>query len=54
MHSQHFAQLSDLLACLDACAEMAATTVLVKGSRYMKMERVVQPLLGQEISVGAH
>ncbi|MBC7857729.1 MAG: UDP-N-acetylmuramoyl-tripeptide--D-alanyl-D-alanine ligase, partial [Burkholderiaceae bacterium] len=42
---QHFEQLADLLAALDARLT-PHTTVLVKGSRFMRMERVVQHLLG--------
>ncbi len=52
----HFEQLADLLAALDgALARLAGgpkPTVLIKGSRFMKMERVVQHLMGT--SIGAH
>ncbi len=37
----HFKRLEDLLACLEQNMD-ADSTVLVKGSRFMKMERVVQ------------
>jgi UDP-N-acetylmuramoyl-tripeptide--D-alanyl-D-alanine ligase len=37
----HFKRIEDLLACLEQHLD-ADTTVLVKGSRFMKMERVVQ------------
>jgi UDP-N-acetylmuramoyl-tripeptide--D-alanyl-D-alanine ligase len=43
----HFEQFDDLLAALDArLGSKSDATVLVKGSRFMKMERVVQHLLG--------
>jgi len=42
---EHFEQLAELLAALDARLTPHAT-VLVKGSRFMRMERVVQHLLG--------
>jgi UDP-N-acetylmuramoyl-tripeptide--D-alanyl-D-alanine ligase len=44
---QHFEQFDELLAALDlALGTKSDATVLVKGSRFMKMERVVQHLLG--------
>ena len=44
---QHFEQFDDLLAALDrALGSTSDATVLVKGSRFMKMERVVRHLLG--------
>ena len=43
--AQHFTELADLLAAL-AQAVHARATVLVKGSRFMRMERVVAHLLG--------
>ncbi|MEO7494290.1 MAG: UDP-N-acetylmuramoyl-tripeptide--D-alanyl-D-alanine ligase [Massilia sp.] len=44
---EHFEQLGDLLVQLDGLLEQDSNaTVLVKGSRFMKMERVVQHLLG--------
>jgi UDP-N-acetylmuramoyl-tripeptide--D-alanyl-D-alanine ligase len=43
----HFEQFDELLAALDtALGSKSDATVLVKGSRFMKMERVVQHLLG--------
>ncbi|MES2323135.1 MAG: UDP-N-acetylmuramoyl-tripeptide--D-alanyl-D-alanine ligase [Pseudomonadota bacterium] len=45
--AQHFEQFDELLAALDArLGSKSDATVLVKGSRFMKMERVVQHLLG--------
>jgi UDP-N-acetylmuramoyl-tripeptide--D-alanyl-D-alanine ligase len=44
---RHFEQFDDLLAALDArLGSKSDATVLVKGSRFMRMERVVQHLLG--------
>jgi UDP-N-acetylmuramoyl-tripeptide--D-alanyl-D-alanine ligase len=44
---QHFEQFDELLAALDtALGSKSDATVLVKGSRFMKMERVVRHLLG--------
>mgnify|MGYP003455179255 CR=1 FL=1 len=44
----HFEQFDELLAALDEkLGTKSDATVLVKGSRFMKMERVVQHLLGQ-------
>ncbi|WP_426195713.1 UDP-N-acetylmuramoyl-tripeptide--D-alanyl-D-alanine ligase [Massilia sp. DWR3-1-1] len=46
-HLQHFEQFDELLAALDtALGSKSDATVLVKGSRFMKMERVVQHLTG--------
>jgi UDP-N-acetylmuramoyl-tripeptide--D-alanyl-D-alanine ligase len=46
---QHFEQIDELLAALDArLGSKSDATVLVKGSRFMKMERVVQHLLGSQ------
>ena len=39
--AEHFKRIEDLLACLEQNLD-ADSTVLVKGSRFMKMERVVQ------------
>jgi UDP-N-acetylmuramoyl-tripeptide--D-alanyl-D-alanine ligase len=39
--ARHFERIEDLLAALDKDMD-AGSTVLVKGSRFMKMERVVQ------------
>ena len=45
--ARHFEQFDELLAVLDArFGSNCDVTVLVKGSRFMKMERVVQHLLG--------
>ncbi|WP_426104032.1 UDP-N-acetylmuramoyl-tripeptide--D-alanyl-D-alanine ligase [Massilia sp. TSP1-1-2] len=45
--ARHFEQFDDLLAALDArLGSNCDATVLVKGSRFMQMERVVQHLLG--------
>jgi UDP-N-acetylmuramoyl-tripeptide--D-alanyl-D-alanine ligase len=45
--AQHFEQFDELLAALDArLGSKSDATVLVKGSRFMQMERVVQHLLG--------
>jgi UDP-N-acetylmuramoyl-tripeptide--D-alanyl-D-alanine ligase len=45
----HFEQFDELLAALDtALGSKSDATVLVKGSRFMKMERVVQHLLGSQ------
>ena len=45
--AQHFAQLADLLQALTNSLSPRSTvaTVLVKGSRFMKMERIVQHLV---------
>lgn len=43
--AQHFTELPDLLKAL---AELAPAAVLVKGSRSMRMERVVQDLLDKQ------
>lgn len=46
--AQHFEQFDELLAALDhQLGGESDATVLVKGSRFMKMERVVQHLIGQ-------
>ena len=44
---RHFEQFDDLLAALSAAVTPNAT-VLIKGSRFMKMERVVQHLIGSQ------
>jgi UDP-N-acetylmuramoyl-tripeptide--D-alanyl-D-alanine ligase len=46
-HARHFEQFDALLAAVDA-AVTPGTTVLIKGSRFMKMERVVQHLIGSQ------
>ena len=57
--ARHFEHLTDLLTALDAqLGSKSDATVLVKGSRFMKMERVVQHLIGltttKNISKDAH
>ena len=53
--ARHYEQFDDLLAALDqTLGGNSKTTVLVKGSRFMKMERVVQHLTGSIISKDAH
>jgi UDP-N-acetylmuramoyl-tripeptide--D-alanyl-D-alanine ligase len=45
--ARHFEQFDALLAALDErLGSKSDATVLVKGSRFMKMERVVRHLLG--------
>ncbi|NHZ80999.1 UDP-N-acetylmuramoyl-tripeptide--D-alanyl-D-alanine ligase [Massilia sp. CCM 8695] len=45
--AQHYPQFDELLAALDTqLGSKSDATVLVKGSRFMKMERVVQHLVG--------
>jgi len=44
---RHFSQFGDLLAAVDTVVTPDAT-VLIKGSRFMKMERVVQHLIGSQ------
>ncbi|TWI63525.1 UDP-N-acetylmuramoyl-tripeptide--D-alanyl-D-alanine ligase [Pseudoduganella lurida] len=46
-HARHFEAFDALLAAVDA-AVTPDTTVLIKGSRFMKMERVVQHLIGPQ------
>jgi UDP-N-acetylmuramoyl-tripeptide--D-alanyl-D-alanine ligase len=47
--ARHFEQFDELLAALDAqLGSKSDATVLVKGSRFMKMERVVQHLIGSQ------
>jgi UDP-N-acetylmuramoyl-tripeptide--D-alanyl-D-alanine ligase len=47
--ARHFEQFDELLAALDTeLGSKSDATVLVKGSRFMKMERVVQHLLGSQ------
>ncbi len=49
--AQHYGDVDALLAALQPCLA-AGVTVLVKGSRFMRMERVVQALTGAP--AGAH
>ena len=51
--AQHFASVEALAAHV-AAAAAAGTTVLVKGSRFMRMERVVAALCGPSAREGAH
>ena len=51
--ARHFARIEDLLATLDKELD-ANSTVLVKGSRFMKMERVVRYCTGQEEACCSH
>ena len=51
--AQHFSSV-EALARHVADAAAADTTVLVKGSRFMRMERVVAALTGAPANDGAH
>jgi UDP-N-acetylmuramoyl-tripeptide--D-alanyl-D-alanine ligase len=52
--AQHFTELDALCSALDALLDKD-TTVLVKGSRFMRMERVVQRFVnGEEHEHGSH
>ncbi|GGC81743.1 UDP-N-acetylmuramoyl-tripeptide--D-alanyl-D-alanine ligase [Undibacterium terreum] len=53
--ARHFESIEQLLATLDGSIS-SASTVLVKGSRFMKMERVIQHLTQQtaQQSTGSH
>jgi UDP-N-acetylmuramoyl-tripeptide--D-alanyl-D-alanine ligase len=46
-HARHFKEFDALLQAVTAAATPDAT-VLIKGSRFMKMERVVQHLIGPQ------
>jgi UDP-N-acetylmuramoyl-tripeptide--D-alanyl-D-alanine ligase len=50
---EHFASVEALAAHLVAAAG-EGTTILVKGSRFMRMERVVSALAGSAAAAGAH
>ncbi|MGZ3183591.1 MAG: UDP-N-acetylmuramoyl-tripeptide--D-alanyl-D-alanine ligase [Telluria sp.] len=53
--ARHFEQFDELLAALDTqLGSNSHATVLVKGSRFMKMERVVQHLTGTQPHKDAH
>jgi UDP-N-acetylmuramoyl-tripeptide--D-alanyl-D-alanine ligase len=53
-HARHFEQFDALVAALDdllaRSAPMAPATVLIKGSRFMKMERIVRHLTDPTVS----
>ncbi len=51
--ARHFERIEDLLAALDKDMD-ADSTVLVKGSRFMRMERVVRYCTGQEETCCSH
>jgi UDP-N-acetylmuramoyl-tripeptide--D-alanyl-D-alanine ligase len=52
--TRHFEEFDALLSAVEAAATPDAT-VLIKGSRFMKMERVVQHLIGsQQANKGTH
>ena len=46
--AQHFDTVEQLLAALPGSAPVAAQSLLVKGSRFMRMERIVAALAAQE------
>jgi len=53
--ARHYEQFDELLAALDqTLGGNTKATVLVKGSRFMKMERVVKHLTGQTTTKDAH
>ncbi|WP_342120480.1 UDP-N-acetylmuramoyl-tripeptide--D-alanyl-D-alanine ligase [Pseudoduganella sp. OTU4001] len=53
-HAQHYQEFDALLQAVDAAVTPDAT-VLIKGSRFMKMERVVQHLIGsQQVTKETH
>jgi UDP-N-acetylmuramoyl-tripeptide--D-alanyl-D-alanine ligase len=53
--ARHYEQFDELLAALDSTlGGNRKATVLVKGSRFMKMERAVQHLTGSTMSKDAH
>jgi UDP-N-acetylmuramoyl-tripeptide--D-alanyl-D-alanine ligase len=51
--AQHFAEIEQLITALDKELD-ANTTILVKGSRFMKMERVVASCMGKEEACCSH
>jgi UDP-N-acetylmuramoyl-tripeptide--D-alanyl-D-alanine ligase len=51
--ARHFASVEELIAAAENELK-PRTTVLVKGSRFMRMERVVQALAGQLSQTGGH
>ena len=50
--ARHFENIDELQLALDACIS-SSSTILIKGSRFMKMERVVTHLTQQQ-SIGNH
>jgi UDP-N-acetylmuramoyl-tripeptide--D-alanyl-D-alanine ligase len=50
--ARHFAQVDDVLVALPEAPQCASA--LIKGSRFMKMERIVAALLGSEGASNAH
>lgn len=50
--AKHFSRIEEMQAALDSCV-LPHSTVLVKGSRFMKMERIVTHLTKQQ-SIGNH
>ena len=50
--AQHFERVEDLLLAAVAC-DAAGNSVLVKGSRFMRMERAVSVLTGATTGGGA-
>jgi UDP-N-acetylmuramoyl-tripeptide--D-alanyl-D-alanine ligase len=51
--ARHFATVEDLIAAAQGELQ-PQTTMLVKGSRFMRMERVVQALAGESSPAGGH
>jgi len=51
--ARHFASMDELIGATRAAAG-AGATVLIKGSRFMRMERAVSALTGAPVSEGAH